>query len=184
PFDNPSADVVIRSCDLVEFHVRSHILMEASPVLQTMLAQTPPPPPQPWLRKQTSSPVLELPEDGRTIETLLRICYPIVHPESYASPGEVESALRAAIKYEMELPTKLAQLGLFSLASTSPLRTYLTTVTRGLDDCAGAAARKAIDLPIETTYLEELEQCPALAYHRLLSYRDACQNVAVRILRY
>ncbi|OJT10902.1 hypothetical protein TRAPUB_12586 [Trametes pubescens] len=405
PFDKPSADVVIRSCDLVEFRVRSHILMEASPVLETMLAQPPPPHQQPapaWARKQTSSsPVLELQEDGQTLEMLLRICYPIVSPESYASPGEVESALRAAMKYEMALPIKvlgdyvkstiapdsplqawaiacrlgleylathaaqeslyhsdidfaglgnmegitagqyyrlmeyrqkngdvaenylllkptlsseeqeatnasssdsppsppsfpdmpganlicrssdgiefrvrkdllwdaswelrqtiqaaerahnaackagssssdededkdmpamprveigekaavlaqlfsfyrlgrdyqfpsqdihtlanvmvaarkynahrlyeLAQLRLSPLASSSPLRTYIVTVTRGLDDCARAAARKAIDLPLETIYLEELEQCPALAYHRLLSYRMACQSIA------
>lgn len=60
--------------------------------------------------------------------------------------------------------------------------TYLVTITRGLDDLARAAARKAIDLPLETTYLGELEQCPALPYHRLLLYRDACQNISRRVL--
>ncbi|KAL1944905.1 hypothetical protein VTO73DRAFT_2525 [Trametes versicolor] len=394
PFDKPSADVVIRSCDRVEFRVRSHIIIEASPVLETMLAQLP------WVKRRTSSPDLELPEDSQTIETLLRICYPIVGPDSYMSPEDVESALRAAMKYDMALPVKvladyvestiatysplqawgiacrldlehlarhaaqeslrrldldftglgnmegisagqyyrlmeyrrkqgdvaedylllkpaleedtgassgsppsppsfpdmpaanlicrssdgvefrvrkdllshasselretvqaaerahntavragttssgedededipampcvsleenaavlaqlfsfhrlgedfrfashdlhalvtvmvaarkynahglyeLAQLRLSALASSSPLGTYLATITRGLDDLARAAARKAIDLPLETTYLGELEQCPALPYHRLLLYRDACQNISRRVL--
>lgn len=178
PFDNPSADVVIRSCDLVEFRVRSHILIEASPGLRTMLAH-PPPPQQPWLRKQTSSPVLELPEDGQTIETLLRICYPIVHPESYASPGEVESALRAAMKYEMELPTKvLADYVESTIVPDSPPQAWAIACRLGLEDFARHAAQESLRSPyIDFTGLGSMEGITAGQYYRLMEYRRNHGNV-------
>ncbi|KAI9064030.1 hypothetical protein FKP32DRAFT_1531144, partial [Trametes sanguinea] len=38
PFDQPSADIVIRSSDSVDFHVHTQILAQASPFFATMLS--------------------------------------------------------------------------------------------------------------------------------------------------
>ncbi|KAI0717982.1 hypothetical protein C8T65DRAFT_639624 [Cerioporus squamosus] len=53
----------------------------------------------------TSSPAhLVFDASSATLETLLRICYPIPKPKSDHSVADIETALRAAVKYQLELP--------------------------------------------------------------------------------
>ncbi|TFK86755.1 hypothetical protein K466DRAFT_600072 [Polyporus arcularius HHB13444] len=84
PFNKPDADVVLRSLDGVEFLVRSHILIEASPCT--------------------------------TLDILLRICYPIPKPKSDRSIADIETALRVAVQYQLELPITVLEDELVDLA--------------------------------------------------------------------
>ncbi|OSD05502.1 hypothetical protein PYCCODRAFT_1465386 [Trametes coccinea BRFM310] len=55
PFDQPSADIVLRSSDGVDFHVHSQILAQASPFFATMFSL-----PQP-LKRSACSPASDIP---------------------------------------------------------------------------------------------------------------------------
>ncbi|RDX50962.1 hypothetical protein OH76DRAFT_1482009 [Lentinus brumalis] len=92
PFNKPDADVVLRSLDGVEFLVRSHILIEASPWFEAQL--------RPLTSSQTH---LALDAYSTTLDILLRICYPIPKPKSDRSIADIETALRVAVQYQLEL---------------------------------------------------------------------------------
>ena len=96
PFNKSEADITLRSSDLVDFHVRRHILFEASPVFESILSI----PQSHTSEGDQARPVVELTEDNKTLDTLLRICYPVVKPASKRSLEELESAVKAAQKYE------------------------------------------------------------------------------------
>ncbi|KAL1944907.1 hypothetical protein VTO73DRAFT_2527 [Trametes versicolor] len=172
PFNKPSADLVIRSSDIVEFRVRSHILLEASPVFEAMLTQPQTPAHHPRMKLPPTSPVLEIVEDSTTIERLLRICYPIVNPDRCDVPLEdVESALRAAMKYEMELPTKvLADYIQFTIAPQSPSQAWAIACRLGLEDVARAAAEASLGSPLDFASLDTMEGINAGQYYRFKKY--------------
>lgn len=75
PFDQPSADLILRTADLVDFRVHTQILAQASPFFASMLAL-----PQPTASATSAS------EDGSANDT---------PPESDATPiVPVSSTLR------------------------------------------------------------------------------------------
>ena len=105
PFNKRNADVILRSLDGVEFFVRSHILIEASP----------------WFEAHLSLPIsspthLILDAHSATLETLLRICYPIPKPQSQRTVEDIESALRIAEKYKLDLPVVVLEEELLDMA--------------------------------------------------------------------
>ncbi len=105
PFNKPDADVVLRSLDGVEFLVRSHILIEASPWFEAQL--------HPPTSSQTH---LALDAYSTTLDILLRICYPIPKPKSDRSIADIEIALRVAVRYQLELPITVLEDELVDLA--------------------------------------------------------------------
>ena len=118
PFNKSEADITLRSSDLVDFHVRRHILFEASPIFESILSI----PQSHTADGDQARPVVELTEDHTTLDTLLRICYPIVKPVLKRSLEELESAVKAAQKYEMELPLAVLTNELLDASSHSALQ--------------------------------------------------------------
>ncbi|KAI0369217.1 hypothetical protein BV20DRAFT_904633, partial [Pilatotrama ljubarskyi] len=148
PFDKPAADIILRSSDLVEFRVRSHILIEASPVFESMLS-LPQPPSMAGSESISGSdlqPTVDLAEDGETLETLLRICYPIANPTLDRPLDELETVLRAAIKYDMDFPTIVLSDRLLALASRSPLEVWAVAVRLRLETVARGAAEALLSV--------------------------------------
>ncbi|KAH9857363.1 hypothetical protein C2E23DRAFT_881810 [Lenzites betulinus] len=98
PFDEPTGDVIIRSCDRVEFSIDWDVLSGVSPVLKSMFTSDVPP------AKRQQKPVVDLAEDENTIETLLCICCPDMDNPSFddLSASALESTLSAAMKYKMD----------------------------------------------------------------------------------
>ena len=75
-FCSTTADFIVQSSDAVRFKCHRLFLEEASPVFRTMLSL-----PQPSVGTSTSTSsgshdLIEVPEDGMTLETLLRLIYP------------------------------------------------------------------------------------------------------------
>ncbi|KAI0954677.1 hypothetical protein AcW1_006488 [Taiwanofungus camphoratus] len=111
PFTKPNADIVLRSSDGIDFRVHKLILSEASPVFEGMFAL-----PQLAASSRDSEsntahadcdglPVVAVTEKGKTLENLLRICYPMADPVLDAV--EEEEVLKAAQKYEIEAAVTL-----------------------------------------------------------------------------
>ncbi|TBU33975.1 hypothetical protein BD311DRAFT_735670 [Dichomitus squalens] len=163
PFDKPDADIVLRSADGVDFCVRSHILIEASPVFESILSI-----PQPQM---DGRPIIDLTEDHKTLDIILRICYPIVKPDSPRSLGEIELAAKAALKYDTELPLSVLKGELFSLSPTNPIAVWAIGCRTGLEDVArrGAAEIVVRQAPLNVA-VGDLEGVSAGDYYRLREF--------------
>lgn len=100
-FCSPTADFVVCSSNAVRFKCHRLFLQEASPVFRTMLSL---PQPQTTLSSTPADaakpPSIDLPEDGKTLEILLRLIYPMTHPH-LDSLTMLATVLFAAEKYDM-----------------------------------------------------------------------------------
>ncbi|EIW58599.1 uncharacterized protein TRAVEDRAFT_47742 [Trametes versicolor FP-101664 SS1] len=174
PFDKPSADIVLRTADYVDFCVRRAILEEASAVFADMFSL---PQPSPGADSSSRTPPILVSEDSKTIEALLRMCYPVSDPE-FASLDELKPAMEAARKYQMDglMPTFTRRL--VALSGLFPLQAYALALQYGMEDTARVAAKHFLSLPHPWRYVAELEHISGGAYFRLLSYREACAQAA------
>lgn len=143
PFDKACADIILRTCDRVDFRVRRHILIEASPVFDSMFLL-----PQPREDAESQhAPIVDLVEDSETIEALLRICYPIKNPALDQPLDAIETMLRAAMKYEMEFPIAVLTDHILSLAERTPLPVWAVACRLHLEDVAKRAAKQLRSVP-------------------------------------
>lgn len=143
PFDKHNADIILRSSDLVDFRVYSQILIASSPFFEGLF-QVPQPPAEEQPRKY-GLPIVEVSEDSKTLDYLLRLCYPIKKPHMFGVGGlqVLESALRAAMKYEMELADTLLTTDLVNLAGSYPLEVWAIGCRLGLENMASRAGSGA-----------------------------------------
>lgn len=188
PFTKPNADLVLRSCDGVEFRVWKSILVEASPFFEDMLGL-----PQPAAQDDLSDdklitssvgangvPTIDVTEDARTLDALLRFCYPMPDP-MLDTVGALAPMLGAVKKYQIDGRAAEVKRMLLHLAETEPVRAYAVAVRFQMDEEAAAAARLALAYPLIGPFVEELDEIPTSAYHRLLRYHLKCQD-AVRYI--
>ncbi|KAI0766635.1 hypothetical protein BD413DRAFT_148482 [Trametes elegans] len=152
PFNKSNADLILRSSDRVEFRVWSRILLEASPVFETMLSPSQPPSHAP--ARIPEVPLVDLPEDGNIVEELLRLCYPLAKPEGLRPPDEIEPVLRAALKYDLELPIQILKQGLRANVECASLSVWAVACRLRFEDVAREAAasdhmRVEKDFPLE-----------------------------------
>jgi hypothetical protein len=77
-FDSSRADLVLRSCDGVDFRVEKVVLVMSSPFFETMLSL-----PQPLSEEETPEepPFVKMAEDSRTLCVLLEVLYPNKYPK-------------------------------------------------------------------------------------------------------
>ena len=156
PFDKPkSADVILRSSGPLDFRARKAILAEASAVFDDMFNL-----PQPPASASTSVPsatrvhidsseykdglpVITLQEDSATLDTLLRLCYPIPK-KPIQGIDTLARALAASIKYVMEGVTAMLREDLRRLASDYSLRAFCLAAQHGFAQEAKHAVRASL----------------------------------------
>lgn len=183
PFNQPSADLILRTADLVDFRVHSQILAQASPFFATMLAL-----PQPTFPEASanvpstdaSPPVVPVSEDSATLELLLRLVYPIRKARvQMDDPQKMVPALHAAMKYEMELPIEIMSEWLAVFTMMNPLKVWAVACRTGLEDVARGAAEalkktwRRPDKLEALAFLDELGDMPGISagdYFRLKRY--------------
>ncbi|KAH9919905.1 uncharacterized protein B0H18DRAFT_936922 [Fomitopsis serialis] len=176
PFDNESADLIIRTSDHVEFRVFKLILREASPIFADMftlpVAATP----------EADTGVVDVVEKSTIWDYILRVCYPGPVPSSTTiTPDQLWPLLEVASKYNM----KCVHDAVCQVMSTphmledEALRVYLLACGYGFRDVAIAAARACLRRPAdERTFIPEMRCATAAAYVRLLQYRGDCVDTA------
>ncbi|CDO73321.1 hypothetical protein BN946_scf185008.g83 [Trametes cinnabarina] len=139
PFDSESADITLRTSDNVDFHVHRAVLAIASPVFATMLEL---PQPERSQSLTTSDPLARsrviVSEDSKTLDVLLRLCYPVAKTQQRDMEG-IASVLEIAMKYEMEWPISFLSKELETFAGQDPLRTWAVACRLGLDGVAHTA---------------------------------------------
>ena len=102
-FDFPGSDIVLRSCDSHNFRVSKLYISNSSPVLRELMKTV--------SNTSTSDvandeepeplPVVELPENGATLHSLLTLIFPVV-PTLPSTLEKIMELLAVAQKYRME----------------------------------------------------------------------------------
>ncbi|KAI0794419.1 hypothetical protein C8Q74DRAFT_575495 [Fomes fomentarius] len=133
PFNQPSADIYLRTTDHVHFYVHRQILSQASSVFADMFTLPQPP------ESSEAPPIVDVTEDSKTLDQLLRLCYPI-NKRELGNLDDVIPVLKAAMKYEMEWPVSIITRDLLSIAPQTPLHTWAVACRAGLEEVARKAA--------------------------------------------
>ncbi|TCD61709.1 hypothetical protein EIP91_008018 [Steccherinum ochraceum] len=186
PFNKPSANVIIRTADSVDFRVQQAILAEASTVFADMFSLPATGPGQKRQQREDDDqeyrdgiPVISVTESSKTMDILLRYCYPLVRPP-LPTPSDFCNALVAARKYMVEhMETELK--GLYpGYASQSPLSYYaLASAQSGWVKEMKIAAKAALRVPFLFGYVApEMRHMNASAYVWLQLYHGNCAAAA------
>jgi hypothetical protein len=96
PFDDPTTDFILRSCDDVDFRVNKGFLSAASPVFEDLLGMLHTPDDS----AETDVPFMKVTEDQYVLDALLRFCLPGADP-LLPSPRAIADVLEASRKYEL-----------------------------------------------------------------------------------
>ncbi|TFK82275.1 hypothetical protein K466DRAFT_666610 [Polyporus arcularius HHB13444] len=180
PFNNPAADVVLRSSDGTEFYVFGWILRETSPVFADMLVIPQPQAPEtashPLDKELVKPPVVDLTESRTTLELLLRLCYPSPTAPTFSSFDDAKPLLDAAHKYDLAFAGSMLEHAIAPFIRDKPIQVYAFAARLHLTDIMEATARASLALPLLWPYTPELEDISAGAYHRLLDYRERCKK--------
>jgi len=184
PFNKPSANIILRSVDGVDFRVREGILAEASSIFEDMLS-LPPLPGGHRKRKDRDDqeyrgdiPVIPVTESSRTLENILRFCYPVENPKMMSAVAICE-ALEASKKYMMEQAEKDIKKQFANHADQEPLRLYAIAASHDWKDQMKIAAQGTLSDPFPVgTWVKQMEMIDARAYMRLQVYHKACSDAA------
>ncbi|KAI0629321.1 hypothetical protein C8Q77DRAFT_1161494 [Trametes polyzona] len=175
PFNLDTADIILRSTDTINFHVHRAILSIVSPVFATMFQL-----PQPQANDQGPSlPILDVSEDSRALDMLLRQCYPVEKPVIDAA-DVIISAFEAAKKYDMGWPTSVLSEEVEKLVAEQPLHAWAVSCRLGSEDIARSAAisllrtqvllSKPLSLTIEEAGLSSWDGISSGNYYRLSEF--------------
>ena len=169
PSDDQTADAILRTADNVNFYVHRVILAHASPFFRTIFNL--PQPPQSCSDANETLPTIDVEESSQTLRILLTICYPFVKPKSYTLE-EMEPAIRAALKYDMALPTSIFMENLCISAIHNPLQVWAIACRSGIERVARLAAESLLKInrPLENLDATLLNGVSAGDYFRLRQF--------------
>ncbi|TFY77684.1 hypothetical protein EWM64_g6328 [Hericium alpestre] len=114
PFNDTTADVILRTSDKVDFYVYKNILSLASPFFKDMFClpqSKPASDPSVGDGTMASHPIIDVSEDARTMNLALRFCYPMRKP-TMTELKDVGPVLLAACKYDMDTVFDVAKVSL------------------------------------------------------------------------
>lgn len=167
PFDNPQADLILRSSDEVHFRVIKGILSIASPVFADMFS-IPLPPSE---KKNDEIQVVSLSEDSTALDVALRHIYPVRSPDGdkllYAS-----ILAEFARKYQVEALDVFIKIYLKDSIERDPVGVYSIAVTYGYNSIGTNAAQSCLNLPFSGLLSPYLRS--ATVELELLKYHIAC----------
>lgn len=178
PLDKPAADLILRSADGVDFHVRKAIMEEASSVFEDMFAVGDPKTSvthQASSQAETGLPVVELTEDGTVLDRLLRFIYPVANP-AISSVKDAFDLLSAASAYMVNIDITKDIVNHFeAVAEAQPLQAYIMAIARHHEDATRMAAKACLLRPCPgNAYVAELETITAGDLVRLRKYYMDC----------
>ncbi|PSR86949.1 hypothetical protein PHLCEN_2v5297 [Hermanssonia centrifuga] len=179
PFNIPSADAVLRTSDNVDFYVHKVILSIASPFFNDLFSLI-----QPSINsdaKVIEEPII-ISEDSQTLDSLLRLCYPVDDPV-ITDISLLGCVLEAAIKYQMGEAEKLVKVSMQPFVVTHPLQIYAIACRLKVEELAKVAAQSwksqrgsvlnTANFSSTTggaSYVPEMAHITCGAYSRLIRY--------------
>jgi hypothetical protein len=188
PLDNldmSDANIIIQSCDLVNFRVHQRTLAMSSPFFHDIFSL---PQPQPSDEDLVDGlPVVRLSEDAEVLNSLTSMLYPIlsVLPNSY---DKALTLLAASQKYEMvgtqsriraEIQSKIFP----ALTGPETFRSYAISSSGQPPYEIEKLARLTLDFPMTFEYLcDELPSFEGRALRDLVGFRKRCRDNLVSCL--
>jgi hypothetical protein len=182
--DMPDADIVLRSSDLVDFHVHRSALVTSSPFFRDMFSL--PQPPSDAVPE--ALPMVHLSEDAETLNSLISMLYP-VPPEIPFRDDDILTLLAAATKYDMDAVQSLIRAEvdrkklLSSCFTYGAFGVYAVAYSKRLVPEMATAARDTLRLPLTFEALKyslrsfEGDALRDLADFRLRSIRNFSSNL-------
>ncbi|EIM86434.1 uncharacterized protein STEHIDRAFT_156748 [Stereum hirsutum FP-91666 SS1] len=191
-FEDPSADVILRTSDGVDLRVYKLILSLSSPVFQTML--TLPQPPSDNTSTPTN-PVIGMTEPSSVLIPLIRACYPArreheldatdtAHPGGQTASGKpnhdlIREILEAARKYDIAAFDSTASALLHGFIEGDPIAVYATAARFSLKSVAAAAAKQTLKSKFMThRSAEAMNYMTPVQLYDLLQYHRRCGEAA------
>jgi hypothetical protein len=181
PFNNAKADIILCSSDNVYFRVFRCMLAFTSPFFEAMFDL-----PQP--RRNHSNDeifdgldVIQVSENSRTLDMLLRFCYPAaVKDPGLEGMNDVEEVLEAAMKYGMEDVEERVRKAMVvpSLLESNPVHMLAIACRFGLVQEAKAAARYSLRHTAPTKDTLTTARLPDYVIQGLVVYRSRCSQAA------
>ena len=174
PFERRDADLIIRSCDQVDFHVHKAILGVASVAFEDMFTAP---------GQGQNESVVNLAEDSKTLHRLLTAIYPVdlSIPETFE---EYLSLIASCQKYQMDSTTVYIRSLLKEripplFTALNSLRAYGIATRYHLEEEALLAARLTLECRMDFhTCVEDLHYISGADLFRLWQYRTKCTAVA------
>jgi len=175
PFDKADADVVLRSSDEVNFHVYIVILRMASNFFDDIFSL-----PQSAKLSSTDThpttgvPIITVSEDAKTLDSLLRLCYPTTDPV-LEDVEELSSVLSAAKKYDMEYAVERIKKSALLVppkgaSCSGTMYVYARAIQLEDEDLAAIAAVASFEWKT-IEYVLDMDGISAGALYRLLQFR-------------
>ncbi|TCD67406.1 hypothetical protein EIP91_012441 [Steccherinum ochraceum] len=147
PFDRPTSDVIFRTVDHVDFRVHKTILIESSPFFQEMFASNA----LVAAAHRHGLPVVHVSESSRTLNNLLRFCYPTANPE-LGTAEEICEALDASRKYMMDSAEQEIVKQFACHAPKDPVALFaLSSHHFGWEKELRVAAKECLRLPFDSS---------------------------------
>ncbi|KAF7371384.1 hypothetical protein MSAN_00774900 [Mycena sanguinolenta] len=177
PFDDLTADTVLRSCDGCHFRVHRLVLSRASPFFDTMFSL-----PQP--AGENDVPIIEVAEPGRLLDCFLRVWYPGADMAAIDGLDELDKIMELALaKYDMRFLARILQKHVETYTETSCVAVFALACRYGWRDVAKAAARQSLKLDFRKLYSDtsltpHLKHISADHLQALLRYHNACSLAA------
>jgi len=179
PFDHPKADVVLRTSDNVDFRIFKLFLSLASPFFESLFEL-----PQPskertenWEMKDGLA-VIPVSEDSRTLDALLRFCYPCTLAEDPSLDyfKDVVNVLEATKKYSLEGIENAICQALFNpkILEVDSLRCFAIARRARLRDQTLMAAKYSLREPLIPGWFDEIDLVTASDLLALLTYHQKC----------
>jgi hypothetical protein len=171
------ADIIIQSCDLVNFRIHKSILSLSSPFFCDMFSL-----PQPSHGEVIDGlSVVRLPEDAEVLKGLLTMLYPIppMIPDCY---DKSLMLLAASQKYDMvsiqaRIRAEIQNRKFPTLTGTAAFRAYAIASRAGLPSEREISARMTLDFPMTFEYLcDALPLFEGWALDDLIKFRKRCRD--------
>lgn len=177
-FENPKADVFLRSSDGTDLLMFSTLLSFASPFFEAMFDLPQSQSPTNHNEMRDGLPVVQMAESSSSLRLLLRFCHP-GHAADLNNLEEIGQVLEPAIKYDMSGVARRVRSMLKAYTFEEPMRVFCIAWHFKLEEETRGAARRLLSLPLfPRPYFPELEHVPAAALHFFEEYHYKCARAA------
>jgi hypothetical protein len=186
PFDDPEADVIIRSFDNIDFYVFKTLLSFSSSVFKDMFHVAQGKPGDDELNDGLQ--VIHTDDSAETWRIFFRFVYPCctAGPPMLKSLDEFSRVWEFSRKYGITGAEKMIAAELIAprFLEMNPMRVFALACQHGLELEARVAAKQTLHLPIlGRPHVAELENMTASNHHRLQEYHLRCGAVASKVAR-
>ena len=182
PFDHTQADIILRSSDNIDFRVFKLFLSLASPFFETLFNIPQPADENVDQELKDGLAVIPVTEDSKTLDTLLRFCYPctLADDPDLEVLKDAMDVLEAARKYSLDVIEKKACKAIVNprILEAESLRCFAIAHRGRLREETLLAARYTLIQPLIPSWFQEIELLSATELLSLLTYHKKCGDAA------